>query len=658
MTQMPEPYDPRKKIYRGDSRRRSLSPETINRLIDGTEAALAGANQYDTGQPTPEPAQRTLADVQNATGELISEGDVVAIDTPLIVRATDEYGWLGNLGFVATKPVAATASHVGRIAIAVEPIAVSPESGVYFLGQACVAGICKARVTVTDASHEYADVDQVNGGFRLVSQSGGSSAIEILEKEGGWTATGADLWCTVRIRNHVGVHLVGKVTAVTSEPSGTSPGEADVDVHWLNQTTDELEPLLDASSAQVTITARTFDRDYDLLHCDRYGVWWIHATANAESDSGSGSSTSDSISGSSSDLPCNPAYLYLDDIQCEDGILNVYRYYISISINESGCLETTKSQRVLHHTAGCCECEPGSSSGSSDSSGSSGSSGPSGSSSSSGPCDCTDWITQGNTGALPEPCLYEAAFELPPTTAVNQSDLYWRLINAGTIDLGPSALCNCPYPDDELVDPWHFIYEVPTCDCGYCVYVWYDNNGAVQEWRLIDDHCLCESCEQYGDILNATTPGTRDGQILVYQCSGEPHDSSSSSESSSSEPSVSEPSGSESSGPCDCQAGSVSRIAYGNETGGCYITFRASSLSSAIGWKWRYMVAGLDPYWFEEYTSGTDLTLHFTTAEKGYPVLVGVSPCCGGDYYPWESCTCKYEFESYKYCFSICNANC
>ena len=135
--------------------------------------------------------------------------------------------------------------HTGRVGVVIEPIAAGA------VGRAVFDGVVAARVVVTEAWHQYADVG-TSGGNTLQSKPGGCAQIL-------WRADQSQLgeqWAVVRVgRAADPQYFVAVPPGGIPQRSGMRPGSADGYLYQLDVNGD-IEPVTDPSGVPVRITAR------------------------------------------------------------------------------------------------------------------------------------------------------------------------------------------------------------------------------------------------------------------------------------------------------------------------------------------------------------------------------------------------------------------
>lgn len=123
--------------------------------------------------------------LKNSTVNSRERGDLLAIDGP-IVSATDNINVFKDR--ITLKGILATATTYGRYAILLEPIAAGK------IGRACIAGVCLAKVSVSDVAHTSAGA--VAAATTLVSGISGTSSVLYAEAGTGvkwaWVRLGGD----------------------------------------------------------------------------------------------------------------------------------------------------------------------------------------------------------------------------------------------------------------------------------------------------------------------------------------------------------------------------------------------------------------------------------------------------------------------------------
>lgn len=161
-----------------------ISAKAYNAFVD---AALANQTRSNVGASAGAGRQH-LGNVliQNKTGSDLAEFAVVGLGDPIFepTDAAKTATFKAQVGFEGDTP--ATASHTGKFAILLEPIADDN------IGIARVSGLCPVKIDITDTDHAFADIDNSETGNLNSATSG---AAQILWAESG---TGVK-WAVVRL---------------------------------------------------------------------------------------------------------------------------------------------------------------------------------------------------------------------------------------------------------------------------------------------------------------------------------------------------------------------------------------------------------------------------------------------------------------------------
>ncbi len=158
--------------------------------------------------------------ILNKTGADLDEFSVVGLGSS-IFEPTDTQKtatFKAQVGFEGETP--ATASHTGKFAIILEPIADDA------IGIARLSGVCPVKIDITDTDHAYADIDNGDTGNLNSSETG---AAQILWAESG---TG-EKWAIVRLGSPGGgggLPSGGTTYQVLAKQSNT---DYDADWDWL-----------------------------------------------------------------------------------------------------------------------------------------------------------------------------------------------------------------------------------------------------------------------------------------------------------------------------------------------------------------------------------------------------------------------------------------
>ena len=157
---------------------------TFNIFCDTAEAVARMRTQNAAGVPQGRDLNTGVVTVRNDSGYDRERFDVLGIDTPIIDNSDNLAEFKNRVTFKGETP--SLASHVGRFAILLEPIAAGK------LGKAVVSGVTVARIDVANTYHGFAEII---GGDCGKLRSGPCGGAQILWKE---TGTGL-LWGIVRV---------------------------------------------------------------------------------------------------------------------------------------------------------------------------------------------------------------------------------------------------------------------------------------------------------------------------------------------------------------------------------------------------------------------------------------------------------------------------
>ncbi len=181
--------DPFKKVRPGDKLR--IPSAAYNAFIDTTLAQRA--RQQNTGsQDTPTFRQSGIIQVKNCTGSNLERFCVVGLDDPIFLPDENEDSFKNRVAFDGVTPT--EDDHTGKFAILLEPL----NSG--SIGQACVDGVCPARVYWPydfggDDPPEFADVGDYQT-WSLQAAESGAAQILWLDSDVSRGSTG---WAVVRL---------------------------------------------------------------------------------------------------------------------------------------------------------------------------------------------------------------------------------------------------------------------------------------------------------------------------------------------------------------------------------------------------------------------------------------------------------------------------
>lgn len=161
-----------------------ISAETFNTFIDAAQdfrdrqRGIAQSTRRDLREPD-------IVLVRNDSGGTIGRFGILGIDGPIIPPAQNLEEFQNRVALIGVKPQ--KTDHTGRFVITLGPVAAGD------IGQAYAAGVCPARLNVTDETLDrLADIGDSQMTHLEVSSSGSAT---ILWREGG---TGVQ-WSVVRL---------------------------------------------------------------------------------------------------------------------------------------------------------------------------------------------------------------------------------------------------------------------------------------------------------------------------------------------------------------------------------------------------------------------------------------------------------------------------
>lgn len=193
----------------GDAFRRPASSELPEipitaylAMLQATELALSSRNGIQRQGAFRE--QTTgIINIVNSTGADLELYSIVGLDAPMNLPDSEAGGGdpfqVEPIYFRATAPDILV--NCGQFAIVIEPIEADG------CGRACVAGICRVKITVPDEDTERRWADIIDAEYRKLAAAHRGSA-EILWREGG---TG-EQWAIVRLGSHSPSVFPAKIT--------------------------------------------------------------------------------------------------------------------------------------------------------------------------------------------------------------------------------------------------------------------------------------------------------------------------------------------------------------------------------------------------------------------------------------------------------------
>ena len=180
------PLDPLAKVIPGQPMR--IPATAYNAFIDAVKATR-GITQNIEGGPLSSRSSSPIF-IKNTTAATIQRFGVLGIDAPLVDPTADLEAFKRHIAFTGSTP--ADATHTGKFAIALEPIAAGA------IGKACVDGLCITKVKLPDpnvSKPEFADIDD-GITIDLKAQHRGAAAVLWHEPT---PAGGGTVWAVVRL---------------------------------------------------------------------------------------------------------------------------------------------------------------------------------------------------------------------------------------------------------------------------------------------------------------------------------------------------------------------------------------------------------------------------------------------------------------------------
>jgi hypothetical protein len=173
--------DPLKKVQSGEPLH--IPAAAYNAFIDA--ARLVRAQQSPGADVQSFARQTTLAKVKNTTGAALARFSVLALDSPIVLPASNEEEFLRQTTFVGVTP---TAGDEGRFAVLLEPLANGK------IGWAAVGGVVPVKLAVEGASlYDHAEISPGTC-TELANVADGSAQVLWVEPTGG-----AVRWAVVRL---------------------------------------------------------------------------------------------------------------------------------------------------------------------------------------------------------------------------------------------------------------------------------------------------------------------------------------------------------------------------------------------------------------------------------------------------------------------------
>jgi hypothetical protein len=177
---MPDPF---RKVRPGEPIPTSAS--LWNKLIEMAEQRLDSRSA-----PRTTTRDASIIRVKNETGSPLARKSIVGLSAPIFPPSASVDAFLREVAFRGVEP---GGEHAGRFAVLLEP---APPDRVV---RAFAAGVCAARVNVTDESHTCADVEEGNTTALLSAEVGSA---QILWREGleeGYGYETGEQWALISI---------------------------------------------------------------------------------------------------------------------------------------------------------------------------------------------------------------------------------------------------------------------------------------------------------------------------------------------------------------------------------------------------------------------------------------------------------------------------
>jgi hypothetical protein len=221
----------------------------------------------------PEFRQSGIVKVRNNTGGDLVRFEVLAIASPIIQPFSNITQFKREVALEGVIPD--VRFHRGRFVVLLEPLAADA------IGRAYISGVCPVRVSVDSASHEYADITDLQTGW-LTSSSTGSA--HVLWKDP------LSEWAVVRLSNPSSGDLLTWQACLYSDQTVDSSTEEET----LRLNTVDLADSAFSVSASYELSISQTGRYLVTLHIDTEAgdtaSWVSPRKANAWIERGSGSS--------------------------------------------------------------------------------------------------------------------------------------------------------------------------------------------------------------------------------------------------------------------------------------------------------------------------------------------------------------------------------
>jgi hypothetical protein len=169
--------DPYRSYKAGDQIPRDAA--TYSAFADGARLARDSGRSF-SAETSEGFRQGAIIKIKNEAGADLTRGRVLGLGDPIFTPTDSEDAFLREVAFRGGVP----SSSQGKFAILLAPI------GDNAIGRAYIAGVCPARVSISDTGHGYADATATTDYL----ESGAAGSAQILWSEGG---TG-EQWAIIR----------------------------------------------------------------------------------------------------------------------------------------------------------------------------------------------------------------------------------------------------------------------------------------------------------------------------------------------------------------------------------------------------------------------------------------------------------------------------
>lgn len=183
-----------------------ISAAEFNAMLLAGKSVIRG--QRDQPGPLESSFDPVVIEVNNASGSDVARAGVLGIDVPSILPSSDADRFASRVLVDGKTP--ATASHIGKFVVLIEPI----KDG--SVGRAVISGVVPVTLVLTTAGDEWAEIDD---GSAAHLKSGPTGSAQIMWKESNTPGT---MWALVRIGNVAGGKLSSPPTVGASTTGDTA----------------------------------------------------------------------------------------------------------------------------------------------------------------------------------------------------------------------------------------------------------------------------------------------------------------------------------------------------------------------------------------------------------------------------------------------------